>query len=1155
MLQPRAILQELQKLLEKDRIPFTEADAFIASDAYPPLAQYLHMLIHQVKPETATAELFKALAADVLRLEMLPEVAVKGGFIDFAIHQKETNPILLELKPAFKIVRSKQTIAPESLHYEYHKTQIQKYLLSNEYVILTNLRTIFVFSREALIDYQPFYQNDVVTFLHDYLAYDNLWDYIRRTEDRIPCRELDQAFFDDLKKWYAQLQTLTIHPKHGFTKDELIVLFLNKMVFIKTLEDYGLIPFKFLEDTYADKRSRWYVKGEQRVFERFFDEIEQWCYQFYDTELFKTAFWDFVAVDSANLKRFRQAFENVMGFGAWQQSFGKGLIHYNYRLIDEDVFGKAYETFLAEHRKDTGIYYTPQPITQYMAEQLVSRLFDPGTEAVVQAVRADDYPAAHAELDQLQEIKVLDPCSGSGSFLIKVLREIYARYSRIRQEVDRKAAAARREIRVDDIFSEQPQHVKALGRFIKTYGFDDPRRLIAAIILHHIYAVDIDERALDTAKTNIWKEAVKLEPRAFNFTRLPEDRNHILPSLELNFINADSLADLPVEQAIAIITEEFKDAVKTLHALRDAYLQNPFDPTGMAEMQAVKQPVLDRLRQELPELPNPVCMPLSGFFVYFDRNGAPLPAAQRGFHGLISNPPWEEIYPVKKEFAEVGKYSIERQHFDKMFNKRLKEDNEFRARWEEYKNSYKTYTQFVMDRYEFHSMKPAGSRAMRTHLNYFKVFVERDLEIIKEKGIINILIPSSFQTDEGGYGLRNLIVDKYRLLEIYSFENRGYKKLVDGKEVQVKHFPDVHPQFKFSIVSVQKEQAADKEVTFNAKFYLHNPAELHAKPISYSTKMVKNFSPENLSIMEFRTDKDYALCSKIKGDHSILKDIGVRFRREFNMTDDSKMFQKSKTKDNLVMYEGKMIHQFNPNFSSQRFYVDEKEGREQLLRKETNRIKKELKVKATAFEKEFESGYFKLDYETYRFVYRAVASSTNERSLIGSIIPPEVFTGHSLNYLINCSYEARDGEIIQKQVEPEQLMYILALFNSLTLNYYIRNKISANLTMNFIYELPIPAAAEAQRAAVIQRAFSLLARRDSAGAFDELSDRLGLTPDLHTDPIQLRAALEVLIARDLYGLTAGEWTYLTSTFVYGSPTSATRQELDAIIRASRELFA
>ena len=32
----------------------------------------------------------------------------------------------------------------------------------------------------------------------------------------------------------------------------------------------------------------------------------------------------------------------------------------HYRRIDEDIFGKSYEMFLASNRKDAGIYYTPE---------------------------------------------------------------------------------------------------------------------------------------------------------------------------------------------------------------------------------------------------------------------------------------------------------------------------------------------------------------------------------------------------------------------------------------------------------------------------------------------------------------------------------------------------------------------------------------------------------------------------------------------------------------------------------------------------------------------------------------------------------------------------------------------------------------------------
>jgi len=49
-----------------------------------------------------------------------------------------------------------------------------------------------------------------------------------------------------------------------------------------------------------------------------------------------------------------------------------------------------------------------------------------------------------------------------------------------------------------------------------------------------------------------------------------------------------------------------------------------------------------------------------------------------------------------------------------------------------------------------------------------------------------------------------------------------------------------------------------------------------------------------------------------------------------------------------------------------------------------------------------------------------------------------------------------------------------------------------------------------------------------------------------------RAALEIFIARDLYGLSRADWQHLTATFTFGS--GETKAELDEIIRRSLSLW-
>ena len=102
-----------------------------------------------------------------------------------------------------------------------------------------------------------------------------------------------------------------------------------------------------------------------------------------------------------------------------------------------------------------------------------------------------------------------------------------------------------------------------------------------------------------------------------------------------------------------------------------------------------------------------------------------------------------------------------------------------------------------------------------------------------------------------------------------------------------------------------------------------------------------------------------------------------------------------------------------------------------------------------------------------------------------------------------------------------------ALANSLTLNFYIRSKILAHVSAFQFLELPVPKLAPAQHTKLAGFVAKLLKTgRD----------------------VKERAALEVFIARDLYGLSLDDWKHLTGTFTFGS--GPTKAELDEIIRLS-----
>ena len=181
----------------------------------------------------------------------------------------------------------------------------------------------------------------------------------------------------------------------------------------------------------------------------------------------------------------------------------------------------------------------------------------------------------------------------------------------------------------------------------------------------------------------------------------------------------------------------------------------------------------------------------------------------------------------------------------------------------------------------------------------------------------------------------------------------------------------------------------------------------------------------------------------------------------------------------------------------------------------------------------FEGGAFKLVHEFERLGTRDVGSSTNERTLIGALIPARVCLGNTINFVRPFRYvsDARDG--LRQEPHPrEALLALLALLNSLVLNFYVRNKVSAHVNMHQLYELPVPGLTPAARRRLAARAGCLLE---------------------HPHDVPHRAALEVFIARDLYGLSREDWQYLTGTFTYGSGDS--KAELDEILRQSLSYWA
>jgi hypothetical protein len=219
------------------------------------------------------------------------------------------------------------------------------------------------------------------------------------------------------------------------------------------------------------------------------------------------------------------------------------------------------------------------------------------------------------------------------------------------------------------------------------------------------------------------------------------------------------------------------------------------------------------------------------------------------------------------------------------------------------------------------------------------------------------------------------------------------------------------------------------------------------------------------------------------------------------MTNDSKIFKTSPGAGRLLLYEGKMVHQYTHLFAQPRYWIEEKEGRKSLLGKKE------------------EDGGQQLDYQGYRIAFRDIARNTDERTMIASVLPPGLFAGNTL--------------IVSRPLKQNVTLAVTALLDSFTCDFLIRQKVTAHCNMFYVYQLPVPRLTEKDPAfrLIVERAARLIC---TTPEFDDLAKEAGIGSHKQgvTDAVErarLRAELDGLIAH-LYGLTEEEFTHVLASF-------------------------
>jgi hypothetical protein len=534
--------------------------------------------------------------------------------------------------------------------------------------------------------------------------------------------------------------------------------------------------------------------------------------------------------------------------------------------------------------------------------------------------------------------------------------------------------------------------------------------------------------------------------------------------------------------------------------------------------------------------------------VYFTPDGQARPGT--GFDAIIANPPWDLILPNSREFFaayDPAFRELERAIAEQRQEELLK-DRDIFAAWNEYVRNLDSQTDyFRSSEIYLHQLVEVDGKLAKAHGNTYKLFLERAFDLLRTNGTCGMIVPSGLYTDQGCTGLRQLFMSQAQISYLLCFENRRGVFPIDSR-------------FKFVLFGFCKQPALG---IFDAAFMLHD-LDVLADPEKYAVQipeqLIGRFSPGTLSIMEFRSQRDLATVGQIYDGGPLLGEVignlwtPVLKSEEFNMTHARGLFNENAA--GWPVYEGKMMHQYTHKFAEPRYWVDPAKGQAELARREIQHVEEALDAlipmrggsgstrqeRIAALLRAHGRGPFTVDdvctdAEALRLAFRDIAASTNERAMIAAILPSNVFAGNTLNYLAPWYFDAQaalnDLHNIKgcyKPLIPSLILaYLCGIFNSFTLDYVLRFKITTHVNIFYVKQIPVPRLTpnDSRCQAIAERVAQLVC---VGPEFDLLRQEMlgSVEARVATNPIErqrLQNEIDALVAR-LYGLGEDELRHI-----------------------------
>lgn len=400
-------LEKIQKLLEKHAEVLKEGrvskynEEMTKKDFILPLFDALGWKTDDSREVTAEEKISKKRVDYGFRIDGIPQFFLEAK----SLKEDLDNPKFFE----------------QAVSYAWHK--------GCTWAVLTNFTRVKILNAEWRA--RNYLQSHFMTLEH--------WEFVKRFEDlfllskdsfekdkldklaekygkKTKKESVDKQLLNDFTRFRTLLsRNITKLNEHRNLSeeelDESVQRILDRLIFIRNCEDRELEP-KNLISNYR----QWTSRGKGKLVKSLRDDFAYFDEQ-YNSKLFAEHLCDSLEIDNEILE------DIIVGLYYTKDK----AIYYDFSIIDADVLGTIYEQYLGHvlektkkrakvtksrvHRKEQGIYYTPTYVVDYIVRNTFSELFK-------------------KKRLNVEEIKVLDPACGSGSFLIKAFDVLNSYYEK-----------------------------------------------------------------------------------------------------------------------------------------------------------------------------------------------------------------------------------------------------------------------------------------------------------------------------------------------------------------------------------------------------------------------------------------------------------------------------------------------------------------------------------------------------------------------------------------------------------------------------------------------------------------------------------------------------------------------------------------------------